>query len=187
MSNHLHVVLKTPEPSLARGMQGFCRPMPTSGLGAIALMAMSFRGVIARSWWKTNRIYGRSHATCISIRCPGPDRRASWHLAVVELSRVTRGTAALSIGWLTMSCWRPGLENSVAAVLSRRLLTGDMSRRDCPSRLSPRGPRRTTAGFSAVKSSSTVSSRWSAVIPAQARRQPNVILKFMRLSRDQVG
>ena len=67
MSNHLHVVLKTPEPNLARGMQGFLSAYANVWRGAIVLMAMSFRGVIAQSWWKTNCTCGRSRATCISI------------------------------------------------------------------------------------------------------------------------
>ena len=67
MSNHLHVVLKTPEPNLARGMQGFLSAYANVSARHIVLMAMSFRGVIAQSWWKTNRTCGRSRTTCISI------------------------------------------------------------------------------------------------------------------------
>ena len=40
LSNHLHLVLKTLEPNLARGMQGFLSRTPTHGLVGTTSAAM---------------------------------------------------------------------------------------------------------------------------------------------------
>jgi hypothetical protein len=86
-----------------------------------------------------------------------------------------RGTADVAIGRRTMSCSRPGLESTVAAVLSRRPPIGDMSRRNCHSHPGRPGPRLTTDGFSAVKGSSTASSRSSAASRAATGAGRHVI------------
>ena len=53
MSNHLHVVLKTPEPNLSRGMQSFLSGYANAWSRRIDSRAMSFRVAIGPSWWKT--------------------------------------------------------------------------------------------------------------------------------------
>ncbi len=59
LSNHFHMVLKTPQPNLARGMQAFLSAYANVWRVDIASADMSSRAGIARSWWKTRRISGR--------------------------------------------------------------------------------------------------------------------------------
>src|SRR6516165_10671067 len=64
MSNHLHVVLKTPDPNLARGMQGFLSARtPTFGRGGIVSAGTFSRAVTGPNWWRTRPISGPSRGT----------------------------------------------------------------------------------------------------------------------------
>ncbi len=58
MSNHLHIVLKTPEPNLARGMQTFLSSYANAWARGTASVATSSRGGIAPSWWRTRPTSG---------------------------------------------------------------------------------------------------------------------------------
>ena len=59
MSNHFHLVLKTPTPNLARGMQGFLSAYANAWRDAIGSTGMFSRAGTGSSWWKTRRIFGR--------------------------------------------------------------------------------------------------------------------------------
>src|SRR4051812_46003271 len=58
LSNHLHLVLKTPRPNLAQGCNPSSLPMPTPGRGGIDSRATSFRGAIAPRWSRTKPTSG---------------------------------------------------------------------------------------------------------------------------------
>ena len=58
MSNHLHIVLKTPQPNLSRGMQAFLSAYAMAGRAGIAFLGMSSRAAIVPNWWKMRPTYG---------------------------------------------------------------------------------------------------------------------------------
>ena len=67
MSNHLHVVLKTPEPNLARGMQGFLSAYANVWARRHRFNGHVFQGRYRAELVENESYCGRSRATCISI------------------------------------------------------------------------------------------------------------------------
>ena len=60
MSNHLHVVLKTPQPNLARGMQAFLSAYANGWSRRHRFFpGMSSRAAIVPNWWKMRPTSGR--------------------------------------------------------------------------------------------------------------------------------
>ena len=59
MSNHLHVVLKTPEPNLSRGMQSFFSGYANAWSRHHRFSGMFFRVGIGPTWLKTRRTSGQ--------------------------------------------------------------------------------------------------------------------------------
>src|SRR5208337_3409825 len=59
LSNPIHLVLKTPQPNRARGMQVFLPPPPTPGRDDTAAAVTCSRVALAPRWWKTRPTSGR--------------------------------------------------------------------------------------------------------------------------------
>jgi hypothetical protein len=59
MSNHRHVILKTPRPNLARGMQAFLSAYANCWSRRHRFGGMCCRAATARTWCKTRHASGR--------------------------------------------------------------------------------------------------------------------------------
>ena len=89
LTNHLHLVLKTPRPNLAKGMQLFLSSYADGGLVATAIAGTSSRAATGPNWSRTRRISGSDPLRPSQPR-PGRPVRDAGGLDPVELPRVFR-------------------------------------------------------------------------------------------------
>ena len=160
MSNHVHIVLKTPESNLARGMQAFL-----SGYANVWARRHKFSGHVFQGRYRTELVEDETYLWTVTRYV---------HLNPVRAGMVEHPTAwawssysgyahrARRLEWLAyddlLASWTGALMGR-----TRRELTGGMSRRACPNRLSHHGRTLTTVGSSGVERSSTALRRWCVV------------------------
>ena len=167
MPNHLHAVLKTPEPNLSRGMQhflsGYANVWARSRYGSSGHVFQGrYRTELVEDetylWTVTRYVHSTPSVRGWSIN----RRRGSWS----SYPGYARGRPRLD--WMAydelLASWAG--KNRRLGFGGCRPLTADMSLGDCRSHSSRLGFQTpTTAGFSAAKSSSIASSGWWPAVP----------------------
>ena len=123
MSNHLHIVLKTPEPNLARGMQTFL-----SGYANVWARRHKFSGHVFQGRCRTELIEDETYLWTVTryvhlnpVRAGIAEHPADWGWS--SYPGMFIGPAGLS-GWLTTICWRRGSVRLVGRTQRER--TGGM-------------------------------------------------------------
>ncbi len=131
MSNHFHLVLKTPEPNLARGMQVFL-----SSYANASARRHRFAGHVFQGRYRTELVEDETYLwTVTRVRPPQPgprpDRRTPGGLAVVELSGLCPSGPTVGVGGLRRAAGvvgrrlrRLGLGRGVPSVRDRRIGRG---------------------------------------------------------------
>ena len=139
LSNHLHVVLKTPQPNLARGMQAFLSTYANAWA-----RRHRFCGHVFQGRYRTELVEDETYLWTVTRYVHLNPVRAAWSSILRPgggraIRAMPIGVAVWS-GWRTTSYWRPGRGSSAGR--TRRERTGGMSPRDWSSRPSRRGGRR---------------------------------------------
>ena len=118
LTNHLHLVLKTPRPNLARGMQQFLSAYANGWSRRHDNCGHLFQGRYRTELVEDETYLWVLTPTCTSTRC-GPvwlqGRMPGGGQAVPAISAV----ATVLTGWPTTSCWRRG-PVSLAGPMPRR-------------------------------------------------------------------
>ena len=98
MSNHFHVVLRHPSPTLREECRASFPHTPTFGLGGIDSAGTFSRAVTGPNWWRMRPVFGRSRGTCISTLSARSTGRAARIVAMVQLPRVRQRSKPSGMG-----------------------------------------------------------------------------------------
>jgi len=115
MSNHVHVVLKTPQPNLAGGMQVFLSSYANGWS-----RRHRFSGRVFQGRYRTELVEDETYLWTVTryvhlnpVRGRLVDHPTAWGWG--RVIPAMPAAAAVWSGWLTTSCWRPGAVRSAGA------------------------------------------------------------------------
>ena len=130
LSNHLHIVVKTPSPTSRGECKGSSHPTLTLRHDAAALAGACSRDGIAPSWWKTRVTSGRCRGTCaFSPGSPGlvgrPGRPGGGR--VIRAMPIGGGDWSGSGACGLLKCWAGEFGGSDPAAAYRRYVTAGLT------------------------------------------------------------